>query len=61
MTFQQFIDGVNRAFEGSENPGWDKKQVLLEALREYRYDLWIIIAGQDFEVSNLMPFLQSKW
>lgn len=61
MTFQEFVEKVNKAFESPENPGWDKIRILLDALREVRYDLWITIVGQQIDFARLLPFLQSRW
>jgi hypothetical protein len=61
MTFQDFIERINKAYDSPDNPGWDKYRILLEALREIRYDLWIIIVGQPSDFSKLLPFLQSRW
>ncbi len=61
MTFQEFIERINKAHDSPDNPGWDKQTILLEALREIRYDLWITIVGQPNDFGKLLPFLQSRW
>jgi hypothetical protein len=61
MTFQDFIEKVNKAHDSPDNPGWDKYRILLEVLREYRYDLWITVVGQEIDLARLLPFLQNKW